>query len=796
MRLPGRCVRRLSNDMKQLKRWTSLLLTCLVCVFSAGLFPAMAGEVPGYDPAQGGFAYTPQGTVLTPPQRIAAPANEDEWFFNFRLQNFAPSTEPLIEQTFGDTLRFEADSFWEYPSYRSCAAAFATNLPSLSVIEYGPTATYGSKTQQSDSYYYQHLHYLKDLAENTTYHYRIITQDYEGNVLYSPDKTFTTLQLTSDVILIPDDFEGQSAPYLLTQTNKKYLLTQDITADTLAVNIKVHNVELDLGGHTIIYDNGAPLISGTAWNHYAQNEEATFGVRAGLWNLKNIKVFNGTIRQGANGGSGFIGVGFNPLFLYHMASDTQNEVAGITVDYYGDSISGMHAGNGSVHHNVIHDRGHVIDDRHQGVKAMVLGGSEDNEAAYNSIRRYRHQGIMGSGNKHHNELYSDSFDTNSFMISLNNNTAATHNKMFGMGFNPVGFSWASDTNVSDNFIYLHGTAPTQRSTEYARISGIAGTRVTHYDSEARYKNSAYEDNVIVLKPWNGCTVARGIWHATGAGSENIAYRRNTVKVEAIGDDINLAHFDTTVTAVDINGTNLEPDAPLINPAIFEDNTLIGNVNLITFGSSYGIGSNSHFYRTRLEKIDHHDTYFRPIRLGYWYWNTFGNKMIDTIAPGMDLTQTPHFLGSTGLMEVSIGNTYALQFVDQHGSGIAGKTIDAAVDEAYRLALNTDAQGNAAAELLTVFHQKNAGVTSRTLYETCTFSLEGYEPATVPLAQLKTADTVTLVKIGGEDPGEPEDPDGPGEPDEPSCWQKIVAFFQRIGAWFQKVWRFLFGWLMG
>ena len=66
---------------------------------------------------------------------------------------------------------------------------------------------------------------------------------------------------------------------------------------------------------------------------------------------------------------------------------------------------------------MIIDRGTVVDDRHLGIKALVTENDPNTEVAYNSIRRFRHQGIMGSAYKHHNEVYSDSYATNSFLIA-------------------------------------------------------------------------------------------------------------------------------------------------------------------------------------------------------------------------------------------------------------------------------------------------------------------------------------------------------------------------------------------
>ena len=675
---------------------------------------------------------------LIPPQPIQQPSNDDEFFYNFRLKNFAPSTEPLIAQTFGNNLQSEDEGFWVYSSYTSCAVSFSTNLPSIALIEYGKTQTYGQVTTQSDSYYYRHLLYIKGLEPNTTYHYRIKMQDYDGNQILSGDSVFTTKELASDIIRIPDDFGNAPPPYVLTTSNAKYVLTRDIVAPTLAINIRASNVNVDLDGHTIIYDNETPVVIGSGWTDYAYNESASFGIRIGLWNFTNSNIFNGTIKQGANGGTGFTGFGFNPLFLYYMGPGSYNEIAGLTIDYYGASVAGMYPGDGFIHHNVIIDRGTVIDDRHMAIRAVSARSGYNNEIAYNSVRRFRQVGIDATGNIHHNELYSDSFDTNSFIIGAGNNSTIQNNKSFGMGYNPLGTNWGSNMIFRNNFIYIHGTAPSMRSTEYPRLSGIAGMRFTLYTGDATtYENSLYENNTICLKAWAGCNLARGLWTAAGAQSKNIVYRHNTVKVQAISDSIDFTNPDGAITCVDINGNTSDTIMPLPPPVLFQDNTLIGNVNLITFGSSYGIGDNARFYRTRMERIDSLDAHFTPVRLGYWYYNTRENYIIDAIPEkGVDLEQAPEFYTNGGNVEVYYGITKKLSISTCKGDILRNTDISITSTGIQPIVTKTDNDGYVIFEMLTVHHREENNIISRTDYTPYTFSVAGYPDKEIDTEILK------------------------------------------------------------
>ena len=688
---------------------------------------------------------------LTVPRPFANPKNADEYFFNYRLAHFEPRTEPFIKETFGNELSLDPTGFWEHPSYTSFVVGFATNLPAISAIEYGETTSYGQMTETSDSYYYLHLHYIRDLKPGVPYHYRIRVQDYDGIEIASGDYTFTLSGIPANAIRIPEDMQG-APPYHLTEGNTLYVLTRDLTVPTLAINIKAHNVTLDLDGHTIIYDNDHPKVIGGSWPDYAYNEEATFGIRAGLWNFTNAKIYNGVVKQGKNGGMGFIGVGFNPVFLNHMGTGSQNEIAGVTVDFYGNSVGGMVAGDGKVHHNVIIDRGTVIDNRHQGIKALDTGNSTTNEVSWNSIRRFRQQGIYSSGAIHHNELYSDSFDTNSFLIGPREGASVANNKLFGMGYNPHGIGWANNLIVRENFIYLRGYAPTLRSTEYDRKSAISGLRTTNYDN-TNYSNMLYVDNVIVLKAEDGCTQARGIWTTNATNDRQLIYRRNTVKVEAMpgnitSDDDNFynGNVNNAVTALTLSGSDdelLPGSANTPQPIIFEDNRFIGNVNLITLGEGYGIASSVWMYRTKFEKLDHDNEYFRPVRLGFWYWNTLNNRLIDTETVNISADEmTPHFYGNEGYMEISYGQSHDLTLTAARNQPLRNTTVNISIDGTRTFNETTNNNGILHFDLLTVQHLKNQSV-SKNEYRQYTFTVAGYTPRTFTVSQLKTTASIAF-----------------------------------------------------
>jgi hypothetical protein len=696
--------------------------------------------------------------LLTPPRPFAAPKDDYEYFFNYRLENFAPETEPFINERFGDRLGIKQASLWEHNSYSSHAVGFSSSLPAISVIEYGETAAYGSHTDVSESYFYNHLHYLKNLKEGRLYHYRVIIRDNSGATIALPDRTFTTKTFTTEVKLYQKDFThtaetGITAPGIWITEPGVYVFMEDIATDGLGVNVKSNDVTIDLNGHTLAYDNGAnPVPQGGQYN-----ESGSWGIRAGLWNFVNTKLYNGVVKQGKTGTGGR-----GPVFLFHMGGATQNEIAGLTIDYYSDQTPGMYTGKGYIHHNLIYDRGSVITDRHMAVRALAAEPGASTEVAYNSLRRFRQRGIDGATLVRDNELYCDSFDTNSFALSAGDNVVIKNNKIFGMGYNPIGIGWGNNIHVADNFIYLWAFAPTMRSDEYSRKSAVAGMRVTSYSNDEAFENLLFEGNIIVLKATDQATMARGIWTTNGSRDKNILYRNNTVKVEAMpgnftggvyyyNNDVNNA-----IAAVTVQGNGWTSEE-IPSALVFEDNRFISNVNHIILGEGYGIASGVRFYRSTLEKIGHdNDNFFAPVRLGFWYWNTLGNRMIDTKLVGIaEDAMTPAFYGGTGKMEMFYGERKTFRFIDGDGRPVSNKAISlATAEDGYRQTEQTDAEGKASFDLVSARHFKYgnslenggiAGTPGQTGYEQYVFSAEGYQSYSISAIAGKAMQSIRLVR---------------------------------------------------
>ena len=79
-----------------------------------------------------------------------------------------------------------AKVFWDVSDY------------STGQVEYGETIAYGNfNTKETSFVYNRHEQLLRNLKAGTTYHYRVISEDAQGNKVISNDHTFKTLEVNS-----------------------------------------------------------------------------------------------------------------------------------------------------------------------------------------------------------------------------------------------------------------------------------------------------------------------------------------------------------------------------------------------------------------------------------------------------------------------------------------------------------------------------------------------------------------------------------------------------------------------
>lgn len=516
-------------------------------------------------------------------------------FSRFCATYFGAEKEPETYRAFGETLSFDGDSLWLRPSHTSAAVGITTNLPADVHIEYGPTDALGEQTGTAERLFYTHLRHMTGLTPGRTYHYRFVATDERGSTIRSDTRTFTTRPPQPDrVIRIPDDMQGP--PYILDQADAYYLVTRDLAIDGTAFEIpdRTTDVTLDLGGHTVTYNNKAwPDLETDNFPDWIR--DAKYGIKA--MKASGLKVYNGAIVQGPGANRAQNNsIGYNPIYLNGCQ---RVEIAGVTISYNGAQQIGIYGhwsgSRSSFHHNIFIDAGADVRNRHgAGSRALLVGAdSEHVTVHHNLVKRTRQGGVRGS-EVHHNEIYVDSWATNSFAITLNEGGVAHHNKVFGTGYHLVAFGWGHEQTFHHNFVHLEGTDVKGRFEEYGDQVSLNGFRLTQYNgaTHARHDN-LYHDNTVVIRGREG-SQGRGTQFWGDPHVINLRFRDNVVKAITTDNDT------PRIASIVAHGTYRLADAQ--EPVYYENAELISNICNVRFGDDYGVGSNTRFIGCRFVRV--------------------------------------------------------------------------------------------------------------------------------------------------------------------------------------------------
>ncbi|HET6953953.1 MAG TPA: LamG-like jellyroll fold domain-containing protein [Acidimicrobiales bacterium] len=89
----------------------------------------------------------------------------------------------------------------------SARVTWTTDLPATTQVEYGETSSYGWSTTLDPALATSHSAPIAGLQPETTYHYRVVSTDADGNTVRSPDYLFTTAGVStlSCHFLTPED---------------------------------------------------------------------------------------------------------------------------------------------------------------------------------------------------------------------------------------------------------------------------------------------------------------------------------------------------------------------------------------------------------------------------------------------------------------------------------------------------------------------------------------------------------------------------------------------------------------
>jgi len=576
-------------------------------------------------------------------------------FSAFRDTAWGAEQDSLYYVFFGETMSFDSGGDWTHISENSATIGFETSLPSTAWIHYGTAAdTTGwaaaDTTDHGDGRYFNHLRYITGLTADTQYWYHLVAVDERGNLLNSETRTFTT-EATGGVTYIDS---GDSFPVSL--SSGTYRLSEDIRANQRAFTVSGNNVILDLNGFTVTYDDSSSCLpeaknspddtEGSTWDDFVGSSCATFGIRVNN-GIYGFRVYGGTIAQGdsLNHGDYDIGYGFNPIFS-EAGSTAQSVIAGVTVEYGGDFLTGIEIRSGKfkIHHNVIRDYGTLVGNRDQGRKA-INGGAWGVVSAYNNlIKRARQQCIAYVDTCYDNEIYSDSWSTNSFGVKPNENVRVVGNKIFGTGYHSVALAWSTTSCDSavyrNNFVHMRGVERTQRDSEYGTTSSVVGFRHTQYTYDSiEYNNFLVAGNTIIIEAQENCEDARGMQITSDRLVSNFIVRNNVVKNTSLDSE-------TTTPNACVFLMGREEDWHRALPVVFEDNTFIANETLVCANDDYQVGGNFQFRNCTFIKEGSRAS-FETIDIGYYTYDSYDNRFIDcTFSGGADIETNPGVGGAT------------------------------------------------------------------------------------------------------------------------------------------------------
>jgi hypothetical protein len=543
-------------------------------------------------------------------------------FAEFARWHFGAGSEPKVYELYGSELGVVDTSTWQHVSENSASFAWETNLSAYTFVQYGLSSDYGQTTEMTDRAYYQHLHQIGDLDIDATYHYRFVAIDERGEIYVTPDATFTTSAIPGAIHIAGGNI---SSPIVLS-SGGYYVLTGDIVSSAGGITTKADNITLDLNGHTILYGQDATS-SDEMYGIWG------FGTSASQrrYMATNLKIFNGKIVQGTNSliGANTSHDRWNPMRL----GGHNHEIAGVSVSYWAPQSWGIlnhyPSGDTSFHHNVFTDSGALITNRH-GAGSRVIGFQytvdvPNNFAIYNNlVRRARQNGIGTARTMYNNEIYIDSWSTNSFAIqplSVEGIPSGDHhhNKIFATGFNAYGFGWAhEDLNIHDNYVMMHGFDLSHRWDEtWGDINLLEAFRVTNYAPGGQIRNNlTYWNNTAILRGSENAEI-RGTGFYSDETISNLVFRDNYVKAES------LDAVTQRVACIDTQGYFRKEDSL---PVFYNDNVLVSNICNVRFGDSYGKGNNHMFNRCDFVRIGDRDDY-HTFAFDGTYWS-FGHIITD------------------------------------------------------------------------------------------------------------------------------------------------------------------------
>jgi hypothetical protein len=627
------------------------------------------------------------------------------------------SSDSLFDEYFGATFAFR-EAAWVDAGRNRCSISVRTNHDARVTVRWGLTTSYtDSVTDASGHRFRTHLRTLSGLSPSTEYHYQIAAYSGDGDAIETADATFTTVAGTGwiDVATLGDP------PYTLSTSDATYYLSEDVDADLRAFTITGDDVTLDLNGYTVTYDNAtSPYGSGNNWWIYEDNDDSSFGV---FWDGPDrITIIGGAIVQGTeqSGGSTEGYCGFNPVY---SRNSTDCNLTAVRIDYGGSDIRGCWlraSTNAVLAYNDVFDRGSVLNDRQNGVRA--LAADADNVTfLQNLVRRARHRGLSGYSLAEKNEVYVDSFGINAYGYDPQGDVTvavASDNIACVNGLGAVGFAWIRGANEApmdsvvfrDNFIYgICYPNDSGRLSEYGNVTAASGFRLTQYENGSRvYNGYVYVGNYFLSHPRGDMQIdedvceppcgrptpeiVRGMWITTDPAFTDYEIRDNTIKIVVQGDEC-----EPDGGCIVLQGLS-DQQRPAGDLVTYQDNRLISNYHMIRVGDRYVSGRDGRFVGTTFERVAPTHPLFGVVALGHENHNDLRDDdvvLIDsTFLGGCDADDYwlhPWYAVSDEYY-YQVGHTVWIELQDDQGTPLAGEEATISDDQGYSYTSTADGEG--------------------------------------------------------------------------------------------------------
>jgi peroxiredoxin len=114
--------------------------------------------------------------------------------------------------------------------------SWVTDKPATSQVEYGTTDAYGSTTPPDDELTTSHGVALTGLKPNTTYYFKVKSEDAGGNEVMSESRTFTTLSAAAAAVEIGAEVGKRAPDFTLPTLDGKEVSLSQFRGKTVMVN--------------------------------------------------------------------------------------------------------------------------------------------------------------------------------------------------------------------------------------------------------------------------------------------------------------------------------------------------------------------------------------------------------------------------------------------------------------------------------------------------------------------------------------------------------------------------------